>query len=94
MLGPWGRNVTSNITPAKSSYLGRVTRAEFIGRFRAFEALTPTTSPAAPKGRNTIMPWMAFSHMTDHDLGALYDYLKTLRPIDNTVNPFPDAKVN
>jgi hypothetical protein len=51
-------------------------------------------SPAAPKGRNTIMPWMAFSHMTDHDLGALWDYLKTLRPIDNTVNPFPDAKVN
>jgi hypothetical protein len=29
--------------------------------------------------------------MTDRDLGAIYDYLKTLPPIENHVDPFPDA---
>ena len=56
--------------------------------------MNASNSPAVPKGHNTIMPWLEMSHMTDHDLGALYDYLKTLPPIDNRVNPFPDAKVN
>jgi hypothetical protein len=94
MIGPWGRNVTPNLTPAKNAYLGRNTREEFIGRFRAFSSMDASNAPPAGKGRNTIMPWMALSRMTDHDLGAIYDYLKTLEPIDNPVNPFPDAKLN
>lgn len=94
MVGPWGRVVTPNLTPAKSSYIGRATREEFIGRFRAFASMNAANSPPAPPGRNTVMPWLAFSHMTDHDLGAIYDYLRTLQPIENEVNPFPDARAN
>ena len=30
--------------------------------------------------------------MTDSDLGAIYDYLKTVKPIENKVVTFPDAK--
>ena len=30
--------------------------------------------------------------MTDEDLAAIYDYLKSIPPIENRVNPFPDAK--
>ena len=29
--------------------------------------------------------------MTDEDLGAIYDYLKTLKPIEHRVVTFPDA---
>jgi hypothetical protein len=29
--------------------------------------------------------------MTDEDLGAIYDYLKSLPPVEHKVNPFPDA---
>lgn len=94
MIGPWGRVVTPNLTPSSTSYLGRATREEFIGRFHAFASMNATNAPPAPKGRNTIMPWLALSHMTDHDLGAIYDYLRTLQPIENQVNPFPDAKVD
>ena len=65
---------------------------EFIGRFHAFAGMTAETVPAAPKGRNTVMPWLAFSKMTDQDLGAIYDYLKTVRPNPRVVNSFPDAK--
>jgi len=89
MKGPWGRNLTANITPHADTWVGQATKGEFIGRFRAYAAVAE--SKPVPKGRNTIMPWLAFSGMTDEDLGAIYDYLKTVRPIRNRVNSFPDA---
>ena len=92
MSGDWGRNYTANITPMPYTFVGRATKAEFIGRFKAFASMTADTAPEAPKGRNTVMPWIAFAGMTDDDLGAIYDYLKTVKPIDNKVNTFPDAK--
>jgi hypothetical protein len=92
MKGPWGRNFTANLTPHPDTYVGKATKAEFIGRFKAFASLDASTSPACPPGRNTVMPWLAFSKMTDDDLGAIYDYLKTLKPIANKVTTFPDAK--
>jgi hypothetical protein len=73
--------VTTNITPHPSTFVGRATKAEFIGRFRAFANYTTATAPQAPKGRNTLMPWISFSGMTDEDLGAIYDYLKTVPPV-------------
>jgi mono/diheme cytochrome c family protein len=91
MLTPTFRVVTSNITPHPSTFIGRATKEEFIGRFRAFANTTVDNAPAAPKGRNTLMPWISYSRMTDEDLGAIYDYLKTVPQIDNKVNPFPDA---
>ena len=91
MLGPWGRVVTANITPHPDTYIGRATKEEFIGRFKAFESYTAENAPIAPKGRNTIMPWLQYSGMTKEDLGAIYDYLKTMPPIANKVNSFPDA---
>ncbi len=89
--GPWGRNVSANLTPHKDAYLGHATREEFIGRFRSFAALTGDAAPVAPKGRNTVMPWLALSGATDEDLGAIYAFLKTLAPVENRVNAFPDA---
>ena len=29
--------------------------------------------------------------MTREDLGAIYDYLKTIKPIKKKIVPFPDA---
>ena len=91
MNGPWGRVVTANLTPHGDGYLARATREEFIGRFRAFASIDADNAPIAPKGRNTIMPWLPFAGMTDDDLGAIYDYLKTVKPVANKVNSFPDA---
>jgi len=92
MKGPWGRVVTANLTPAPHTFMGQATKEQFIGRFRAFAGLTAETSPAAAPGRNTVMPWLGFSHMTDEDLGAIYDYLKTVKADPAVVNAFPDAK--
>jgi cytochrome c553 len=91
MKGPWGRNFTANLTPA-GAYMSHATREEFIGRFKAFASLNAATAPDVPTGRNTIMPWIAFAGMTENDLGAIYDYLKTVKPVENKVVTFPDAK--
>ena len=92
MKGPWGRNFTANLTSTPGTYMAHATKEEFIGRFKAFASMDANTAPDAPAGRNTVMPWLAFSRMTEQDLGAIYDYLKTVTPIENKVVTFPDAK--
>jgi mono/diheme cytochrome c family protein len=91
MVGPWGRVVSANITPDPDNYMGRATREEFIGRFKSFETLGGENAPVATPGKNTVMPWPLFAGMTQEDLGAIYDYLKTLKPVKKKINSFPDA---
>jgi mono/diheme cytochrome c family protein len=91
MPGPWGRVVTANITPDPDNYMGQASREEFIGRFKSLESFDDENAPVAPPGRNTVMAWPRFAGMTREDLGAIYDYLKTVKPIKKKVNPFPDA---
>jgi len=91
MKTPDFRVVTANITPHPSNWMGQATRDEFIGRFQSFAWINATNAPQAEKGRNTLMPWLPFSGMTGEDLGALYDYLKSVPPVENKIDPFPDA---
>lgn len=91
MKGPWGRNFTANLTPA-GSYMSHATKEEFIGRFKAYASMDANTAPEAPAGHNTVMGWTVYAGITESDLGAIYDYLKTVKPIENKVVTFPDAK--
>lgn len=91
MKYPGGRVITANISPHPDTWVGQATKEEFIGRFKAWKD-TPRV-PAA-KGRNTLMNWESYSQMTDEDLGAIYDYLRTVKPIPGVVNPFPDAEAS
>jgi mono/diheme cytochrome c family protein len=90
MHTPTFRVVSANITPHPSTYVGRASKEEFIGRFKAFQSVD-VNQPAAP-GKNTLMPWRSYAGLTESDLGAIYDYLKTITPVENQVNTFPDAK--
>lgn len=89
--GPWGLVVSANLTPDPDNYMGQASRDEFIGRFKSFAGLDGANAPVAPPGRNTVMAWPRFAGMTSEDLGAIYDYLKTVRPIKKKVVSFPDA---
>jgi hypothetical protein len=66
-----------NLTPHPTG-LGAWTREQFIGRFR----LTPVPFPVSREEENTEMDWAAFSGMTDEDLGAIWDYLQSLPPLE------------
>jgi hypothetical protein len=35
------------------------------------------------------MPWTLFAGMTDEDLGAIYDYLRTVPPVLHAVEKWP-----
>jgi hypothetical protein len=91
MTVPFGRVTTANLTGVEGSFMAQATKEEFIGRFKAFEGQDPH-SVKALKGRNTVMAWYAYAGMTEQDLGAIYDYLKTLKPRGTIHNPFPDAE--
>jgi mono/diheme cytochrome c family protein len=88
--GPWGTNRSANITPEEHTWMGKATKEEFVARFKAFAPLVDS-SPVAPQGQNTVMGWLAYSGMTEDDLGAIYDYLKTVKPVRHEVVTFPDA---
>lgn len=72
---------SSNLTPDAETGIGNWTREAFIHRFRNIQ-----TPRVGASGTNTVMPWQQFSGMTDQDLGAIYDYLRTLKPVKNQVN--------
>jgi mono/diheme cytochrome c family protein len=83
--------VPPNITSHPTAYFGTASKENWIGRVHSFAGMEGDKAPMAPAGRNTVMAWVPFSGMTDQDLGAIYDYLKTVPPIENHVEPFPDA---
>ena len=77
--GPFGIRRSSNLTPDPSG-LGSTTREEFIALFRRHA----TPERVLPE-KNTIMAWSAYAGITDVDLGALYDYLRTVPPVASAV---------
>ncbi len=79
--GPFGTRLAPNLTPHATG-MGARTRDEFIGIFKAFAG--DATIRVAPE-TNTPMPWGSFSGMTEDDLGAIYDYLRTVAPVDHSV---------
>jgi hypothetical protein len=86
---PWGHVVSANITPDAETGIGNMTRDEFIGLFQSFDGMEPVP---APPGRNTIMEWYSLAKVPTEDLGAIFDYLRTVKPIKHKIaSSFPDA---
>jgi mono/diheme cytochrome c family protein len=82
-----GAVVSANITPHQTGLGGR-TRENFIALFKAYTAPESRNVEVAPN-KNTVMPWLMYSGMTEEDLGAIYDYLRTVNPLENRVEKFP-----
>ncbi|MEO7989105.1 MAG: c-type cytochrome [Chryseolinea sp.] len=47
-----------------------------------------TTPNVKPGEYNTIMPWTMYAYMTEQDLRAIYAYLRTVKPVKNSVVKF------
>lgn len=41
-----------------------------------------------------VMPWSTFSHITDHDIEAIYEYLSAIPCIDNSTSTPPAGAPN
>lgn len=90
-LGSMGRVRSANITPHPTGSLPKSKEA-FLGLFRSFQDREAVAQPVKD-GRITVMPWLEHAHMTDEDLGAIYDHLSSLPGIENTVVKHPQAEV-
>ena len=83
---------SANITPDANTGIGSWTELQFIDKFKGFEQPTGATLAEHERADNTVMPITAYAGMTREDLSAIYAYLRTLKPVTNRVEKFPDAK--
>jgi mono/diheme cytochrome c family protein len=77
---------SANLTPDASG-LASWSKEVFVARFRAMRAAS-AAYPVKGGEFNSPMPWTMYAGMTDEDLGAIYDYLRTLAPVKNEVERF------
>jgi mono/diheme cytochrome c family protein len=82
----------ANITPDANTGIGTGTEQQFIDKFKAFESAPGVTLGEGERAENTPMPITAYAGMTREDLSAIYAYLRTVKPVTNRVDKFPDAK--
>lgn len=80
-----GAAYSANITPDEETGIGKWSKEYFIQQFKRYA--TGTYTPFKPKEKefNSPMPWLAFANMKESDLSAIYDYLRTVKPIKNKV---------
>jgi hypothetical protein len=85
----FGHVRSANITPDLLTGIGNWSKSDFIGRFHGFAGGAPSIRPGDD---NTVMPWTMFAGMTDEDLGAIYDYLRTVKPVRHAVDKWSRAE--
>jgi hypothetical protein len=79
---------TSNLTPDADTGIGTWSEKDFIDKFRAWRTTDPRPLNAVEQRENTLMPWLFYMGMTDDDLGAIYAYLRSVKPVVNRVKKF------
>lgn len=83
---------SANITPHKTTGIGNWTKEQFVKRFKTY-ADTSFVPPRVKQGDfQTVMPWFMYAGMTSEDLGAIYDYLMTVKPVNNRMVRFTSSK--
>lgn len=76
---------TANLTPCPETGLGKWTKADFITRFKSYAQYQGQHVPVPAGEFNTEMPWLLYARMSDQELGAMYTYLRTLKPVKHQV---------
>jgi mono/diheme cytochrome c family protein len=86
---PNGQLVRSaNLTPDEETGIGSWSETDFVNKFKFYDNPEGRIMPAASMEYNTAMPWTMFAGMTERDLGAIYKYLRSVKPIKNKVEKF------
>jgi mono/diheme cytochrome c family protein len=84
-----------NITPDAETGIGNWTKDDFIARFKFYDNEdAQNVAVNFEKDFNTPMPWLMYAGMTREDLGAIYEYLRTVKPVNHRVNRFVPHEIN
>lgn len=85
---PAGRVYSANISPDKDTGIGKWDFVRFRDRMHGMRQYKDQFPKVGPE-RFTLMPWIAYANLTDHDLETILLYLKSQRAIANFVVPHP-----
>ena len=83
---------SANVTPDADTGIGQWSEEQFINKFKSFEAPDDRVLSDDEQRQNTAMPWKAYAGMTREDLGAIYTYLRSIKPVIHRVEKWPDAR--
>jgi len=87
-----GTVVSANITPDMETGIGKWSEEFFLKKFYDYKDYVEHGPPQIQSPKSfTLMPWLSFSQLPSDDLGAIYTYLKTLKPVHNAVETHPGA---
>ncbi len=89
---PGGVVRSANLTPDAATGIGNWTKDQFIARFKIMNPDSNVIASTSMTDFNTAMPWTMYAGMTDEDLGSIYEYLRTVKPIRNAVTKFTPNK--
>lgn len=84
---PTNKVTTANITPDSATGIGLWSEAMFLDKFIKYR--DRKLIDVDPGKQNTIMPLSLYAGMKDDDLKAIYAYLRSVKPISNKVEKFP-----
>lgn len=82
---------TPNLTPHETG-LNNLNKQSFIRLFKKYADSTYAIPKVKPGEFQTLMPWVMYAGMEEQDIGAIYDYLQTLDPYENSVTRFTPSK--
>ena len=82
----------ANITMHKTKGIGTWKMESFVKRFKHYADSNYVPEDLKPTDWNTPMPWTMYAGMKVSDLEAIYTYLSSLEPKDNTVVKFSPHK--
>jgi mono/diheme cytochrome c family protein len=91
-IQPNGIVRSPNITHDMETGIGAWTKEAFVARFKMYAQKGYKPAQLKPGDLNTPMPWSMYAGINTEDLEALYDYLKSIKPIKNQVVRFENKK--
>jgi mono/diheme cytochrome c family protein len=79
---------SANLTPDTATGIGSWTKDMFVSRFAPYDGCTLKPWKVKEGEFQSFMPWWNYGGMKKSDLAAIYAYLRTLKPVKNTVVKF------
>ena len=78
---------SSNLTPDTATGIGSWTEEIFLSKFKSYRE--QNAYDYNPGKYNTDMPWTILAKMTDDDIKSIYSYLRTIKPVNNKIEKWP-----
>jgi mono/diheme cytochrome c family protein len=88
LTSEYGFKVTSaNLTPDSATGIGAWSEEMFLNKFKNYRDSSGFNFN--PGKYNTLMPWTVLAKMHDEDIRDIYAYLRTIKPVKDSVTKWP-----